>query len=479
MGKIPPSFRTSLAHTGLVKNPLSPLPQQSPSPTPPTHKPHYVPSKKTPSKKKQPKTDRNPDLDSNSMVFKSASLSDAKKTFNSIILSTSPVQQLDTRFHNALFQSFSQISNPQDSLSFLHHMTKTQPSFIPNRSTYHILLAHSCKTPSDPDLPSLRKTLDLMDQNGFPPDQSSVDIIVRSLCSVGREDHAVELIKELSLKNSPPDSFTYNFLIRHLSKIRVLSTVYGLIEDLQNSVNLKPDLVTYTILIDSVCRSKNLREATRLLGVLHESGFKPDCFLYNTIMKGYCILDSGNEVMGVYKKMMEDGVEPDLVTYNTLIYGLSKGGRVNEARKFLGIMAEMGHFPDAITYTSLMNGMCRKGDALGALQLLEEMEQKGCNPNSCTYNTLLHGLGKSRFLDKGWELYEMMKLSGMKLETASYATFVRSLCRADRIAEAYGVFDYAVESKSLTDAAAYSALESSLKLLKKIKGQLSTTEHVI
>ncbi|XP_043712055.1 pentatricopeptide repeat-containing protein At2g17670 [Telopea speciosissima] len=470
MGKLPPSFRNSFPITALLKNPPSPLPQQSPSLTPPASQPRHVPSSKksSSSKRKQLKTDRT--SDSNSMVFNSPSLSDAKKTFNSIIVS-SPAQHLDIRFHNAILQSFSQVSTPQDSLAFFHHMTKTHPSFIPNRSTYNILLSHSCKCPSDSDLSLLHNTLDLMAHNGFPPDQSSVDLVVRSLCSVGREDKAVELVKEFSLKHSPPDSFTYNFFIRHLSKTRVLSSVYSLIEDLQNTVNLKPDLVTYTILIDSVCRSKNLREATRLLGVLRESGFKPDCFLYNTIMKGYCMLDSGNEVIGVYKKMMEDGVEPDLVTYNTLIYGLSKAGRVSESRKFLRVMAEMGHFPDAVTYTSLMNGMCRKGDALGALELLEEMEQKGCSPNSCTYNTLLHGLGKSRFLDKAVELYEMMKSSGMKLETASYATFVRALCRADRVAEAYGVFDYAVESKSLTDVAAYSALESSLKWLKKTREQ--------
>nr|KYP50536.1 Pentatricopeptide repeat-containing protein At2g17670 family [Cajanus cajan] len=45
---------------------------------------------------------------------------------------------------------------------------------------------------------------------------------------------------------------------------------------------LKPDLVTYTILIYNVWNSKNLREPTRLVVVLHREGFKPDCFLYNT-----------------------------------------------------------------------------------------------------------------------------------------------------------------------------------------------------
>jgi pentatricopeptide repeat protein len=74
-------------------------------------------------------------------------------------------------------------------------------------------------------------------------------------------------------------------------------------------------------------------------------------------------------------------------------------------------------------------------------------------------------------LNKGVELYGVIKKGGMKLETASYATFVRALCREGRVAEAYEVFDYAVESKSLTDVAAYTTLESTLKWLKKAREQ--------
>ena len=163
--------------------------------------------------------------------------------------------------------------------------------------------------------------------NGLTPNQATTDVAIRSLCEAGRIDHAVELVKELSLKHSPPDGFTFNFLVKNLCKCTTLSTVYGFIDDMKSSFGIKPDLVTYTILIDNVCNSKNLREAMRLVGVLHESGFKPDCFVYNTIMKGYCMLSKGSEAIEVYKKMKEEGVEPDLVTYNTLIFGLSKSGR--------------------------------------------------------------------------------------------------------------------------------------------------------
>ncbi|KAL5984194.1 hypothetical protein ACLOJK_018298 [Asimina triloba] len=451
MGKIPPSMRSSKLPLALIK-PSASLPQQSRNPP---HKPKIGPSKK-PSSKKTLSSGLTP------IVFKSPNLSDARKTFDSF-LSFSQVP-LPLSSLNALLQSFCNVSTLQDSVSFLHHMKHKIPSFSPNHSTYHILLTQSCQG----EISTIHKVLELMVDNGIPPNNASLDVVMRSLCSLAREDDACELLKELSVKYTPPDAFTFNFVVRRLCKTHSLSTVYEFIKEMQNVV--KPDLVTYTILIDVVCNKKDLREATRLLGILKDAGFKPDCYLYNTIMKGYCMLDHFSETMGVYKAMKEEGVEPDLVTYNTLIFALSKVGRVEEARNLLDFMVEIGHFPDAVTYTSLMNGMCRKGNALGAVALLEEMQEKGCSPNSCTYNTLLHGLSKGKHLDRGMELYDLMKSEGMELEAAAYATFVRFLCRDDKIAEAYEVFEYAIQSKSLTDVAAYSALETSLKWVKKLKG---------
>ncbi|KAG6646365.1 pentatricopeptide repeat-containing protein At2g17670 [Carya illinoinensis] len=462
MGKLPPSLRSAISTT-LMKKQSSLVPAESPVPPPKSHHFPKKPTRKTPSQ-----LSRKTQEDIPTALFKTPNLSDAKKLFNSLISTTKT--PLDLRFHNSLLQSYASISALQDSISLLRHMIKSHPSLSPDRSTYHILLTQACKAP-DATLASVHQTLNLMLTNGLSPDKFTSDIAVRSLSLAGRMEHAIELVKELSSKHTKPDTYTYNFLVKHLCKSRSLSMVYDFIEEMRNNFDLKPDLVTYTILIDNVCNTKNLREALRLVGVLNEEGFKPDCFVYNTIMKGYCMLSRGNEAIGVYNKMKEEGVEPDIVTYNTLIFGLSKSGRVKEARKFLGIMEEKGHLPDAVTYTSLMNGMCRQGDALGALALLGGMEAKGCSPNSCTYSTLLHGLCKSRLLEKALELYAVMKSGDMKLETAAYATFVRALCREGRIAEAYEVFDYVVESKSLTDVAAYTTLESTLKWVKKAKEQ--------
>ncbi|KAL0351679.1 UNVERIFIED_CONTAM: Pentatricopeptide repeat-containing protein [Sesamum calycinum] len=371
MGKIPPAFRRAAAQSPvstLLKANTSALQEQIPSPVSDLQPQKRTSQKKPIRKNGSATTNSTAKTSVPSIVFESANLSDAKSLFNSLVSSTKNAPS-DPSFYNSILQSFSSVSSLQDSIFFLNHMIKKHPPFCPNRFTYHILLTQSCSLPDEQSLSDVHRVLNLMTTSGFPP------IKFRQM----------------------------------LHQEQVNSTVNCFIKDMKD-FGIKPDLVTYTIMIDNVCNSKNLREAMRLLGVLSEEGYKPDCYVYNTIMKGYC--------------------------------------RLREAKKFLGVMAEKGYIPDAVTYTSLMNGMCREGDALGALALLDEMEAKECSPNSCTYNTLLLGLCKARLLDK--EL---------------------SCIRKGRVAEAYEVFDYAVESKSLPDVAAYSTLESTLKWLQRAREQ--------
>ncbi|KAD5960757.1 hypothetical protein E3N88_12229 [Mikania micrantha] len=473
MGKLPSSLRTSkniaLPLRSLSKN-IQSSPQESESQS---QSPHHHGRKNPKSTIKNPPKSATASHRSSlpQMTFASSDVSAAKTLFTSVVTTTKYSPLLNNRFCNSVLESFSSVSsNIQDSIALLNHMTKINPSFAPDKVSYHIILSQSCTKP-DSDLKNVKQVLTLMGSKGFQPDKVTTDIAIRSLCCSGNEEHAIELIKKLSqVEFTKPDAHTYNLMVKSLVKIQSLSSVSVFIDEMKK-FDVKPDLVTYTILIDNACNGKNLREAMRLLDVLKKEGFKLDCYYYNVMMKGYCMLGHGGEVLSVYKKMIEEEIEPDLVTYNTLIYGLSKSGLVKEAKKFLKEMVKMGHFPDVVTYTSLMNGLCRHGNALGALELLGEMENKGCNPNECTYNTLLHGLCKGRHLDKGVELYGVMKENDVKLESGSYGTFLRVLCRNGKVAEAYEVFDYAVASKSLTDVAAYTTLESMLKWRNKAKDQ--------
>ncbi|KAJ3695937.1 hypothetical protein LUZ60_001314 [Juncus effusus] len=458
MGKLPPSMRSAKVPFPLLKTSTS----SSPSPS---SKPQFFP-KNSSSPKPKTKTKTKPKPPSFAPkpppLFQSPALSHAISTTNSLLSLSYPPPP------NALIQSFCDAgATPADSVSFVAHLANSH-SFVPDKSTFRILLAHSCLSPSE-DISPILQVFNLMKQFNHSPDPASLDLSVRALCSDSKSpriDDACKLVLKSPVK---PDEFTYNFLIRRLVKDRPITSVNLFIEQVKDNLSIEPNLVTYTILIDSVCRIGNLREATRLLTILSQNGFKPDAYVYNTIMKGHCILDDCSGVMEVYNKMKDEGVKPDIVTYNTLIYGLSKAGMMPQAKKMLQVMAESGYLPDTATYTSLMNGMCRKGAALEALHLLGEMERKCCVPNECTYNTLIMGLGKAKYLDEAMEIYKVMVSKEMKMDKPTYDSFVRVLCRAGRIGDAYEVFDFVTESKSLNSAVAYVGLEDSLKWVQKRK----------
>ncbi|KAG6767092.1 hypothetical protein POTOM_028271 [Populus tomentosa] len=214
-----------------------------------------------------------------------------------------------------------------------------------------------------------------MVNNKFKPNQVTIDVAIRSLCSIGRVDYIVLLVKEFSLKHSKPDIFTYNFLVKSLCKSRILNSVYSFIDEMKNIFNIKHD----------------------------------------TIIKGYYMLSKGIEAVRIYKQMKEEGVLPDLVMYNTLNFGLSKCVRVSEAKKFLKIMVELGRFADVVTYTSLMNGMCREEDVLSAMALLMlnngialygVMKKDSMKLKAASYATFVMALCREGRVVEAYEVFE-------------------------------------------------------------------------
>ncbi|KAL0543468.1 hypothetical protein IC582_018564 [Cucumis melo] len=175
MGKLSPSFRSILSTSVIHKPTLSPAapPLSSKKPTP-------KPSRKTPSGQ----SSGHPVKPKLPTVFKSASLADAKKLYSSFI-STSKAP-FNLRVHNSLLQSYASIATLNDSISFLRHMSKVQPSFSPDQSTFHILLSTSENRP-DSSLASVRKILNFMVTNGFNPDKSTL----KSLKNAREQAHAV------------------------------------------------------------------------------------------------------------------------------------------------------------------------------------------------------------------------------------------------------------------------------------------------
>ena len=58
--------------------------------------------------------------------------------------------------------------------------------------------------------------------------------------------------------------------------------------DLMERVGVRPDVISYNILIDGHFLARRIDEAAKLLDGMVSVGLKPDFVSYNTLLHGYC-----------------------------------------------------------------------------------------------------------------------------------------------------------------------------------------------
>ncbi|GFY87810.1 tetratricopeptide repeat (TPR)-like superfamily protein [Actinidia rufa] len=174
-----------------------------------------------------------------------------------------------------------------------------------------------------------------MATDGFTPDKATTDIAIRTLCNNGRVDHVVELgsevlwvYKKMKEESAESDLVTYNTLVFGLSKsgrVKEAKKFLGVMAEMSHL----PDDVTYTSLMNGMCREGNALGALQLLEEMEAKGvvrIRAHIILYVTGMVGLprlmkyltcsgeeefegfcCLLDIGNYSEGL-KKTKEQGL---------------------------------------------------------------------------------------------------------------------------------------------------------------------------
>ncbi|GJV59407.1 putative pentatricopeptide repeat-containing protein [Tanacetum coccineum] len=122
-----------------------------------------------------------------------------------------------------------------------------------------------------------------------------------------------------------------------------------------------PDVKTYTILVDSLCKEGEVEKAAKMVELMIEKGVKPDVVTYSALVDGYCLQWKLEYAKDVFYGLTSNGIKPNTRIYNILIDGLFRGqGLVhnNDVSKAIEVLHEMvgkGFSADAWTVEILIN----------------------------------------------------------------------------------------------------------------------------
>eukprot|EP00980_Cylindrotheca_fusiformis_P006992 scaffold1469_cov119-Cylindrotheca_fusiformis.AAC.36 len=312
----------------------------------------------------------------------------------------------------------------------------------PDIVAYNAVLDCWCKSRSDDAVNRAWSLFESMSREGVEPDAYSYNILIRTLTRAGKLKDADKLFQSMSDGMVEPDVTTYNTMLDAWSKSSFREApgrVVNLFSRIKSHERIRPDNFTYNILLNYYGKAGNGQQAESLLDEMCHPGsrVKADTVSFNTVIAAWSRARQADAPMraeSILEKMLNAGgrIRPNSISFNTVmgawVRSKSPHAFENCERLFSRMMelAESGNSqlkPDVVTYNTLIQAC-----SLSSLQeapdraesILNEMKRK-LKPNAMTYGAMIGVWSKSNRNDAGEKataaLRELVnKLSSGKLE---------------------------------------------------------------
>ncbi|KAK4401314.1 Pentatricopeptide repeat-containing protein [Sesamum angolense] len=256
-----------------------------------------------------------------------------------------------------------------------------------------------------------------MNERGNGLDTVSCNIVIDGLCRTGKVDRAVEIVNEMWTHGSAALGNLGNLYI-------------GLVDG--NRKRCLPDLITYSTIINGLCRDGRLEEAKKKFiemlgrklyyksnirdvgsdGEMKERGISPNVDTYNIVL---------NSDWGV--QTSTGGIEIAVsicghkeVLYKLMFNELLAGGEILEAKQLFEAALDRCFDLNGFHYKDLIERLCVSENLECANDILKKMMQRGCRFDPALFMPVIEYLGKRGNKHEVNELTERMLAMGSDTE---------------------------------------------------------------
>ncbi|KAF9916854.1 hypothetical protein FBU30_001137, partial [Linnemannia zychae] len=269
-----------------------------------------------------------------------------------------------------------------------------------------------------------------------------LDILTR------RKDHdpkeAIEFFKQNALRyNITANVRSYNLMIRGLGTKGQLDAAHRIYEEMRTGIiPLRPDVVTYSTLINQYSRMNMQIEADAILDDMFKDKVEPNLWIFNSVIKRFVHKKDYDSARRTMALMKTSGLQPDVVTYSTLIDGYAQDGNEEALAQIQSEMATNNVYPNAQTITSTIKVFARANlDAdidsqlAGVLKSLPVGEM-----NELTFGVLVNVYGKRKDLDAAMGIYNHIVSKKRAVNDVIVNTILDGYVQTNRISAAHKLF---------------------------------------
>ncbi|KAF2298544.1 hypothetical protein GH714_024060 [Hevea brasiliensis] len=344
------------------------------------------------------------------------------------------------------FEVIKRFYNPKVGLKFLE-FSRLNLSLIHSFSTYNWLMRSLCQM----GLYDLAKMVfDYMKSDGHLPDGTLLGFLVTSFVQAGKFDLARKLFADVQAEEIGISLFVYNSLLNELVKRNQVNEAICLFKE-HLALQSPPDTWTFNILIRD-------RACDLLKEVQSRKDCSPDVVTYTSIISGFCKLGKMGEASVLFEEMIRSGINPNVVTFNVLIDGFGKNGDMVAAEAMHEKMVSFGCVPDVVTFTSLIDGYCRTGQVHLGLKRWDAMKARNVSPNVYTYAVLVNALCKENRIHEARGFLRLLKCSNVIPKPFIYNPVIDGYCKSGNVDEANVIVTEMEEKRCNPDKVTFTIL---------------------
>ncbi|CAN6439941.1 unnamed protein product [Victoria cruziana] len=295
---------------------------------------------------------------------------------------------------------------------------------LPNVSSFSIVLGGLCNSLKLDSALELLKDILLKDMQIIKckGNQLIYNNLIHELCILDRLEQAQLVLKDMKDSEFEPNHFTYNSILGCLCRRENVDSAINLIKEMQ-SEGCEPWIKHYTLLVKKLCVRGKVIEACNFLDSMVQAGVQPHIVVYSTVMHGLCENGELDNALKIFDDMSTNGCIPDVVSHNILMHGFCKAGRIYEK----------GLVPSVVSYNSIIDAWCKNEKVDRALLWFSKMNSKARSPNVITYTTLVHGRCNSRKVEVALTLWNEMEKKGCSPNRIAYTSLIFGLRKWNRV----------------------------------------------
>jgi pentatricopeptide repeat protein len=190
---------------------------------------------------------------------------------------------------------------------------------------------------------------------------------------------------------------------------------------------VRPNVISYSTVMDAFCRHQNPNVARKLLARLVEryeqtqdERLRPNSVVYNCLLAAYAKSGKGTQAADLSLQLLNKmGDLADVISYNTVLHAMAKSGAPDAGERAQALIDAMHVAPNARTYSTVMDCWARSSHddrATIVHDLLRQMERcynttgdDTMRPNVVSYSVAIHSYANSKDPHKAERAYQILK----------------------------------------------------------------------